>query len=364
VRSFGRGIFHKEPILGAELGNKRVFRIEPGDLVISNVFAWEGAVAVASKSDSGCIGSHRFMTFTPVDNRITTAWAGWFFKSERGIDLIRRASPGSAGRNRTLAIDRFEALELDLPPIDEQRRTAARLDRLQAAVSSVSDRLEANPPESLLALLPYLIDAMLSEQAPAMKRVAELADFVADRVGRGDDPNPARVFVGPNHIESHTGRRLGSDPLGEDTGPKLRFRPGDVVYLRLRPYLNKVWVADCDGLCSTDQIVMRPKNGLDPNLIAYGLRSSTVLSGANQLTSSLQLPRIRQEQFAEIQVPTDGLDSRRLVQTLNHTRDRVVELVSNRKHQLAGAKALVPSLLNKAFGGLSQQRPAPTPDRR
>ncbi len=115
VRSFGRGIFHKEAVRGAELGNKRVFRIEPGDLVLSNVFAWEGAIAVASNAETGKIGSHRFMTFVPIDNRIETSWASWFFRSETGLALIRKASPGSAGRNRTLAIDRFEALEIPFP---------------------------------------------------------------------------------------------------------------------------------------------------------------------------------------------------------------------------------------------------------
>src|SRR5487761_1225464 len=112
IRAFGRGIFHKEPVNGAALGNKRVFWIEPGDLVISNVFAWEGAVAVASDAESGMIGSHRFMTFVPIDGRINTSWAAWFFRSDPGLELIRRASPGSAGRNRTLAIKRFEALEI------------------------------------------------------------------------------------------------------------------------------------------------------------------------------------------------------------------------------------------------------------
>ena len=51
---------------------KRVFRIEPGDLVISNVFAWEGAIAVASDDEAGTIGSHRFMTFVPADGRVST----------------------------------------------------------------------------------------------------------------------------------------------------------------------------------------------------------------------------------------------------------------------------------------------------
>jgi hypothetical protein len=46
IRSFGNGIFHKAPIQGSVLGNKRVLRIEPGDLVFNNVFAWEGGCLV------------------------------------------------------------------------------------------------------------------------------------------------------------------------------------------------------------------------------------------------------------------------------------------------------------------------------
>jgi type I restriction enzyme, S subunit len=127
VRSFGKGLFHKEPVTGADLGTKRVFRVEPDDLVISNVFAWEGAIAVATDAEAGKIGSHRFMTFVPKDDRLDISWAAWFFRSEPGLELIRLASPGSAGRNRTLAIDRFEALEIPLPSIEEQRRIVRTL---------------------------------------------------------------------------------------------------------------------------------------------------------------------------------------------------------------------------------------------
>jgi type I restriction enzyme S subunit len=140
VRSFGRGIFHKDPVEGAALGNKRVFEIQPDDLVISNVFAWEGAIAVASDAERGMIGSHRFMTFVPVGDCIDIRWASWFFRSEPGLELIRKASPGSAGRNRTLAIDRLEALEIPLPPIEEQQRIAARLDHVEAAADALRER--------------------------------------------------------------------------------------------------------------------------------------------------------------------------------------------------------------------------------
>ena len=111
IRSFGRGTFHKEPVSGSQLGSKRVFRIEPGDLLLSNVFVWEGAVAVAGETEQEKIGSHRFMTYTPVDDRIDTNWASWFFGAnpvlssseklhpDRPVETGRWQSTGSSGRD-------------------------------------------------------------------------------------------------------------------------------------------------------------------------------------------------------------------------------------------------------------------------
>ncbi|WP_460702949.1 restriction endonuclease subunit S [Myceligenerans halotolerans] len=120
VRSFGRGLFIKEPITGAELGNKRVFQIEPSDLVVSNIFAWEGAVALASKAHAGMIGSHRFMTWTTRGEDLLPDYALAYFTSARGVDQLRNASPGSAGRNRTLGIKSFEQLMFPVPSIEVQ----------------------------------------------------------------------------------------------------------------------------------------------------------------------------------------------------------------------------------------------------
>lgn len=56
----GRGIFHKSPEQGKDLGDSTFFEIKKGDLVFSGQFAWEGAVAVADFDDDGCIASHRY----------------------------------------------------------------------------------------------------------------------------------------------------------------------------------------------------------------------------------------------------------------------------------------------------------------
>jgi len=61
IRSFGRGSFHKPSLDYLSVGTKKLYRIEPGDLVFNNVFAWEGAIAVAKPEDKGRVGSHRFI---------------------------------------------------------------------------------------------------------------------------------------------------------------------------------------------------------------------------------------------------------------------------------------------------------------
>jgi len=138
VYSFGKGIFHREPAVGADLGDYRFSLIREGDLVLSNIQAWEGAIALAGPQDDGCVGTHRFMTYVPIDERADTNYLRYFLLSERGIALIRSASPGSIVRNRTLGVKAFESLEVPLPPIAVQRAIASRLDVINSKTSELA----------------------------------------------------------------------------------------------------------------------------------------------------------------------------------------------------------------------------------
>ncbi|MFI6991803.1 hypothetical protein [Nonomuraea wenchangensis] len=153
IRSFGRGVFHKEPVTGAELGGKRVFAIEPGDLLFSNVFAWEGAVALAGDAERGYIGSHRFMTYLVEIERADASYLRHYFTSSAGLEVIRRSSPGSAGRNKTLGIKNFEAQRILLPSLTEQQRIGRHLDALAVGLGT------SKGPEFVKALRPSLLNA-------------------------------------------------------------------------------------------------------------------------------------------------------------------------------------------------------------
>lgn len=57
VRSFNKGTFHRRTVKGAEFTWQELYLVRKNDLVFSNIMAWEGAVALASEADEGCVGN-------------------------------------------------------------------------------------------------------------------------------------------------------------------------------------------------------------------------------------------------------------------------------------------------------------------
>lgn len=102
IRSHAKGIFHKEPVTGKSLGNKRVFNVHPNCFVVNIVFAWEQAIAMTSDNEVGMIASHRFPMFKSKKNRCDIKYITYFFKTPRGKYLLELASPGVRGETKHL----------------------------------------------------------------------------------------------------------------------------------------------------------------------------------------------------------------------------------------------------------------------
>ncbi len=94
IRSHGKGVFHKEPVTGKSLGDKRVFWVQEDTFIVNIVFAWEQAVAKTTKDEVGFIASHRFPMYEPLDNQSYLDYMVYFFLTKRGKSLLELASPG------------------------------------------------------------------------------------------------------------------------------------------------------------------------------------------------------------------------------------------------------------------------------
>ncbi|MCC3354482.1 restriction endonuclease subunit S [Holdemanella biformis] len=141
IRSHSKGIFYKEAEIGRQIGNKRIFWIEPNCLILNIVFAWEQAVAKTSEKEVGMVASHRFPMYKVLNNSLD--YIVDFFKTEKGKQLLQMASPGGAGRNKTLNQDFFLNSKIYLPSLNEQLKTSELIelieDRIETQIKIIED---------------------------------------------------------------------------------------------------------------------------------------------------------------------------------------------------------------------------------
>ena len=141
IRSHTKGIFYKEEVSGLSLGNKSVFHIEPDCFILNIVFAWEHAIAKTTLNEVGMIASHRFPMFKPVTDKLDLDYLLHFFKSQKGKDLLGLASPGGAGRNKTLGQSEFLKLKIPVPNIEEQKIIAEVLDKADEEILLYKEKI-------------------------------------------------------------------------------------------------------------------------------------------------------------------------------------------------------------------------------
>jgi type I restriction enzyme S subunit len=176
-----------------------------------------------------------------------------------------------------------------------------------------------------------------SQNTPTLEEAKQgglfaLRGVVQPRRGKSSPADhPDLPYIGLEHVEAHTTRLLGSVPAKEMKSTANRFQPGDVLYSRLRPYLNKVWRADREGLCSSEFIVMPGNERIDAAYLCYRLNSRDFVSFANSLNAG-DRPRVDFEQISTFQTW--------LPNTLAEQRRIVAEIEKQFTRQEAGVAAL------------------------
>lgn len=139
----GRGIFHKEPRKGADLGDSTFFWVKPGDLVISGQFAWEGSIAMAGEDDAGCIASHRYPILQGKEQVVLTSYLLAFLRTREGQQLLDHHSRGGAGRNRPLNLRTLLKEKMPIPSMVDQRRVGLMLAFEHKVAMNVGKTFEA-----------------------------------------------------------------------------------------------------------------------------------------------------------------------------------------------------------------------------
>jgi type I restriction enzyme S subunit len=173
-----------------------------------------------------------------------------------------------------------------------------------------------------------------------MKRLKMAVNHSAKK-NLNDDDLP---YIGLENIESWTGRLIESENEKDSESLNSLFKTGDVLLGKLRPYLAKALVADFDGQCTSELLVLRPKD-LKRDFLFYLILSDQIIKLIDSSTYGAKMPRANWDFIGNIYSPIPSVDEQKAItsfldgetariDSLIDKKQRLIELLKERRTAL------------------------------
>lgn len=148
----------------------------------------------------------------------------------------------------------------------------------------------------------------------ATVRLADLCELIREPIKPGARPDA--LYLGLEHLVSGQLVRTGGGQASEMRSTTSAFQPGDVLYGKLRPYLDKAVLADEAGVCTTELLVLRAKADVNPRFLAAVVHSPGFVEYAVAGTTGVQHPRTSWSHIREFEVSAFTLDEQQRIADL------------------------------------------------
>ena len=359
VRSFGRGLFKRPAQHGADVSYSKLYRLRRDQIVMSRLFAWEGALALVTHEFDGLYVSPEFPTFSVDDTRAIPRYIGHFVSWSGLADLLAGSTRGLGQRRKRVHADELLQVEIPLPSLSEQQRIASRLDAIRAVHERVqqlvADRSKFS--NALFSALALRSDIDQRSKALAGWNQLPLADVLVESedkvtVQADETYRVAGIYsFGKGLIDRGSIK-------GSQTSYKslIRLSAGDVVVSKLNGWEGAVAVVDdqfAGAHVSSEYPTFHPKpDRLTPEFFRGIARSPSFWRAldANTRGSMVRRRRINPRHFLATGAWVPPIETQRqMARQLERltVADRVAALME------AEAGALVPSALNEVFAEVS-----------
>ena len=261
------------------------------------------------------------------------------------LNCVRRRQDG----------EKVELPELP-PPLTAQRRVVARIEELSAQIQEARSVRQQSTEETkalhLSVLHQYFVAGSSSWFSLPMAEAIEINDKQVDPTNPEYSHLP---HISGENMESKTCRLL-PWRTAEADGVKSNnylFSPGTILYSKIRPYLRKAVFVDFRGVCSADVYPIRVKSSnLDPQFVKWSLVAEPFTDYANRLSGRTRMPKLNRKQLFGFDLRHPPLpEQRRIVDELDALQEEVDKLKLLHAETGAELDAMMPSILNRAFGG-------------
>lgn len=228
---------------------------------------------------------------------------GYLLRRQETVDHVMSSVTGA--RMPRTDMKALLSLPVPTPPLDEQRRIVAILNRVAKI-----ERLRKRAQERLREFMPALFVRMFGDPVEnpmgwPMRVLGDLCKMDRNTI-KPSDPSASKLrFVGVENVDSGTGtfNFETRSRVGEQKSTAFLFDERHVLYGKLRPYLNKVATPDFDGRCSTELVPLLPRNGVNRDFLAELLRREETVEYVKKSVTGSRMPRTDMNSLLAMRIP-------------------------------------------------------------
>lgn len=348
-------------------GKDSLKHVEPDDFIIS-MRSFQGGIEWCRLRGST---SFHYVMLKPVKH-VYPPYFSYLLKSSQYIQALRRTTD-LIRDGQELRFSNFAQVDLPVVPHEEQTAIAHFLDHETAKIDALiaeQEKLIHLLAEKRQATISHAVTRGLDPAAPMKDSgVAWLGEVPAHweiltfqrcvyvqegQVDPENEPFRSMILIAPNHVESGTGRILGTETAQEQAAESGKYlcKSGDVIYSKIRPALRKVCIAPEDCLCSADMYPLRGIAGLSNSFLMWFMLSEPFSALAVLESERVAMPKINRESLKAVWVPVPSLQEQVKISTfLAQETTRLDTLRAEAEHAIALLKERRAALIAAAVTG-------------
>ncbi len=305
----GKIHFREERETGMDL-----YQAEKGDLITSKINVHQGALALA---DRKLVCSTHYQVYEIDKAQLNPEYLVIALRSPQLQERVKAIKNG--GIKNEQGADFLQSLEIPLPSPDEQNAIVAQIEK-QKAIIEGAEMIEKN----------WSVDDFLKfmSSEESLSNIAEVdGQIIKDEKLM---ENYDKTYVGGENIESGTGRLINLKTVegAGIIGPSYIFRPGQIVYSKVRPNLQKCFLADFEGVCSSDMYPFTIFNeNVFPEYFARVLQSNYFAAKTKVFQDRAGMPKVNRRQLATINISLPSKDEQQhILETINSNLQVIIGL--------------------------------------
>jgi len=324
---------------------------ERGDVIVAKItpcFENGKAAYLDSLQTKIGFGSTEFHVLRPDIDRLDGKYLFYLIWNDKFRFIAERSMSGSAGQKRVPA-KFLQDFSIPLPPLEEQKRIAAILDK--------ADAIRQKRQEAIALADDFLRSVfldMFGDDISSENNVVSLGDVVtldAPMVDPREEMYADLLHIGPDRIEKNTGRLLPALTAREEglISKKFLFNDEYVLYSKIRPYLKKVAISNFTGLCSADMYPVKPVDGKTTKEFLWMLLLSDLFdSYIKSLAERANIPKLNRKELASFKFSLPEFNK---IKIFTEVVIKTTELKNNNLSSECRLDSMFNSLSQKAFSG-------------